>query len=210
MAGANDQVLYGQTGVQSVADGNIRPMRMTNEGALAMQAVHGQHFEASRRGKIFMAQAIITAPVIWTTEAGTGGPLLWNGSSGIVCNILAVGIGISTVSTVAAAIGLTGGYGQTAAPTSTTAIDSMTCTLLDGSNPAASVYRVGTTGTNRFFHPLGDVMTGALTTVPANFGWYNLEGLYSVPYQAFISVAASATASTTVANICLVWEEVPV
>lgn len=211
MPGGNfdpSMLIFGQVGPVIKGDGSLAPFRMTREGAFAVQGVHGEHFEASRRGKIFMAQAIVTAPVIWTTEAGTGGPLLWNGSSSIVCNILGVGIGISTVATAAGAIGLTGGYGQTAAPTTTTAIDSQTCCLLDGSSPQASVYRVGTTGTNRFFHALGDVMTGALTTVPANFGWYDVKGLYTVPYQGFISVAASATLTTAVMNITLVWEEV--
>src|SRR3972149_4152499 len=208
--GAEDQVLYGQVGVQQISDGNVRPIRMTKEGALGVQGIHGSYTEGSRRGKIFMANAIVTAPVIWTSEAGTGGPLLWNASSTVVCNILAVGWGISTVSTVAAAIGLTGGYAQTAAPTSTTAIDSQACLLLDGANPQANVYRVGTTGTNRFFLPLGDVMTGALTTVPSSFNWYPLEGLITVPQYGFISLAASAAATTLVVNFGLIWEEIPV
>ena len=210
MANGSDQVLYGQTGVQNIGDGSIRPVRTQKEGGVVTQAAHGKYAEGARRGKIFMAQAIITAPVIWTTEAGTGGPLLWNGSSSVLCNILGIGWGISTVSTVAAAIGLTGGYGQSAAPTSTTAIDTLTCTYLDGSQPSASVYRVGTTGTNRFFHALGDLMTGALTVTPGMDHWIDLDGQYILPYQSFIAFAASATASTTVMNVSLMWEEIPV
>ena len=115
-----------------------------------------QGYKASRNGRVFMAQAIVTAPVIWTTEAGTGGPLLWNGTSGataVMARLLAVGVGITVVSTVAAALGITGGPGQTAAPTSTTAIDSTANLLIGGGASACTAYRIGTTVDNKFFLP---------------------------------------------------------
>ena len=191
-------------------DGVRTQGRAGRTGEQMVSQVHGQYYEQSHRGNIFMAQAIITAPVIWTTEAGTGGPLLWNGSSSVKASILAVGWGVSTVSTVAAVIGLTGGYDQTSAPTSTTAIDSQGS--LDGGNvtPQTSVYRVGTTGTNRWFLPLGDLNTGALTTRPSTMNWIDLGGMVSLKQYGFVSFAASATASTTVMNVCIIWEEVPV
>lgn len=184
--------------------------RAGRTGEQVVSNVHGDYYEQSNRGNIFMAQAIITAPVIWTTEAGTGGPLLWNGSSTVRGSILAVGWGVSTVSTVAAAVGLTGGYDQTAAPTSTTAIDSQGS--MDGGNvtPQINAYRVGTTGTNRWFLPLGDLYTGALTTEVGKMNWVRLDGLVSLKQNGFVSFSASATASTTVMNVCIIWEEVPI
>lgn len=198
-------------GPRTAQDGvSVGQLRGGRTGEQLISQVHGQYYEQSSRGNIFMAQAIITAPVIWTTEAGTGGPLLWNGSSSVKASILAVGWGVSTVSTVAAAVGLTGGYDQTAAPTSTTAIDSQGS--LDGGNttPQISAYRVGTTGTNRWFLPVGDLMTGALTTTPQSMNWVRIDGLVTLKQYGFVSFAASATASTTVMNVCIIWEEIPV
>ena len=191
-------------------DGTRSSGRASRTNEQVVSQVHGQYYEASSRGKIFMANAIVTAPVIWTTEAGTGGPLIWNNSASIIVNVLAVGFGISVVSTVAGGLGLTQGYGQTDAPTSTTAIDNTICMNGTATASAATAYRVGTTGTNRSFFPVMSVYTGALTTDPGPIHWVRLDGLISVPYQGFVSVAASATLSTLVVNCAIIWEEVPV
>lgn len=197
-------------GNQKVGDGSVAKARGGNTGEQMVAQLHGKYAEASARGNLFMAQAIVTAPVIWTTEAGTGGPLLWNGSSTVKANLLAVGLGITVVSTVAAAIGITGGGGQTAAPTSTTAIDSTTNLLIGGPSSQCTAYRVGTTVENDFFLPFMDVNTGALTTTPGTMRWFDLNGLITVPPNCFASVAASATASTLVVQVGLVWEEIPI
>lgn len=175
--------------------------------------IHGRYYEASARGNLFVAHAIVTAPVIYTTEAGTGGPLLWNGSAvtpgrHVKANILAVGFGVTTVTTVAAALGLTGGA-QAAAPTSTTAIDSTANLLIEGDDSRCTTYRVGTTEENKFFMPFAHVHTGALTVDTTGIQWVDLAGMITVEPGNFVSVAASATATTLVASICLVWEEVP-
>lgn len=171
---------------------------------------HGKYTEAARRGRLFMAHAIVTAPVIWSTEAGTGGPLLWNGSSTVQANILGVGISHTVVTTVAASIGLTGGNGQSAAPTSTTAIDSTGNLLVGGAASACTAYRVGTTVDNKWFFPLGAFHTGALTVDTFGMGWFDLDGMIIVPPNCYVSVAASATATTLVMQACLVWEEIPI
>jgi hypothetical protein len=119
-----------------------------NQGQQIVNDLHGRYYEQTLRGNLFTAHAIVTAPVIYTTAAGTGGPLLWNGSSTVRAAILAVGWGISTVTTVAAVIGLTGNNGQTAAPGSTTAVDSVKNCYMGAAAPACTAYRVGTP-TNR-------------------------------------------------------------
>lgn len=210
MSNLDSAVMLGEAGPGAVSDGTSQKLRLNNRRALVTQLAHGSFAEASQRGNLFMAQAIITAPVIWTTEAGTGGPLLWNGSSTVKASILAVGFGVSVVTTVAASLGLTGGNGQSAAPTTTTAIDSQANLLIGGPAPAVSAYRVGTTVENKFFFPFADLHTGALTVDTRGVQWVMLDGLITVPPNSFVSVAASATASTTVMNACIVWEEIPV
>lgn len=194
----------------AVADGTSQKLRLDKNKSLITTLAHGKYADASRRGNLYMAHAVITAPVIYSTEAGTGGPLLWNGSSSVNASIVAVGIGITVVTTVAAAIGLTGGGGQSAAPTSTTAIDSTGNLLVGGGSSACTAYRVGTTVDNKWFMPLAALYTGALTTDIFGLGWIDLGGLITVPPNSFVSLAASATASTTVMQACIIWEEIPI
>ena len=210
MSNLDNAILLGTVGPSQAASGVDAKIRLGNQRELITGFAHGKYAEASQRGNLFMAQAIVTAPVIWTTETGTGGPLLWNGSSTVKASILAVGYGVTVVTTVAAAIGLTGGGGQSAAPTSTTAIDSTGNLLVGGAASACTAYRVGTTVENKWFLPLADVHTGALTVDTGGFHWIDLEGMLTVPPSSFVSVAASATATTLVMQVALIWEEIPI
>lgn len=200
---------YGQVGPVTSSDGATAPMRLGRGGEQIITELHGRYYEQANRGNLFTAHAIVTAPVIYTTAAGTGGPLLYNGTSDKKAVILAVGWGVSTVTTVAAILGLTGG--PTTVPSATTAADSVRNCYLGGSLPGMSAYRVGTvSAAGNFFAPLGDLQTGALTTTPGMMHWADVGGMFIVPPGYFISFAASATASTTVGNLGMVWEEVPV
>lgn len=203
----------GRVGPQVYAD-NVDPgvgQRYGKQGQQIMNDLHGRFYEQSSRGNLFTAHAIVTAPVIYTTAAGTGGPLLWNGSTTMNASILAVGWGISTVTTVAAVLGLTGNTGQTSAPSTTTAIDSVKNCFLGGGGPACTAYRIGTpSSAGNFFHPLGHLHTGALTVDTDGMHWVDVGGLFTIPQGGWISFAASATASTTVGNFGIVWEEIPV
>ena len=184
------------------------------------------YYDLCRKGQVFMAQAIVTAPVIYSTAAGTGGPLLWNGSGGVSGGsnlaavdvvILGVSWGVTVASTVASILGLTGGAGQAAAPSGTTAIDGITKTRIVGSNIGplgagnqASAYRVGTVSTaGNWFHPLGDLTTTPITAFGNNPNFVDLGGMYIVPPGSWIAVAASATATTAVLQVGLVWAEIP-
>jgi hypothetical protein len=202
--------MLGEAGTSRVADGVSAKLRLGKDRELITGMAHGMFAEASARGNLFMANAIVTAPVIWTTEAGTGGPLLWNGSSTKKASILAVGWGISVVATAAATLGLTAGWGQSAAPTTTTAIDSTGNLLVGGPASACTAYRVGTTVDNKFFIPLGDCLTGALTVEVGHMNWARLDGMITVPPNSYVSIAASATATTLVANFGIIWEELDV
>jgi hypothetical protein len=178
---------------------------------LIVSACSGRYYEMARNQRIFCAQAIVTAPVIYSTAAGTGGPLLWNGTSTVMGVILAVGIGVTVVTTVAAALGITGNTGQTAAPGTTTAIDGQRCTYLGGPLPAINAYRIGTPSVaGNFLLPVAQLHTGALTVDNVGMGWIDIGGSIIVPPGCWASIAASATATTTVAQLGLMWAEVPV
>lgn len=199
-------------GTQNIADGSTITARGGRQGETIISALHGAYTEQALRRNLFHAHAIVTAPVIYTTAAGTGGPLLWNPpTSGVNAVILAAGLAVTTVTTVAAGIGLTGNTGQSSAPTSTTAIDSRTSAFVGGAASACTPYRVGTpTNAGNFFIPLFWVHTGALTVDNTGVAWISVNGILVCPPGAWVSLAGSATASTTVAQLSLMWEEVPV
>jgi hypothetical protein len=165
--------------------------------------------DASLNKRLFMATAIVTAPVIFSTAAGTGGPLLWNGSSTVNARIIKVGFAVTTASTVAGALGFTGNTGQTSAPSSTTAIDSTANLFIGGPKSACTPYRVGTvTNAGNFLLPFAQITTGALTVTESTFNWIDLQRAITVPPGAWCSPAGSATLSTAVLQIGIIWEEI--
>lgn len=198
------------TGPQNSGDNTIIVARAGRTGEQLVSELQGRYYEQCYRGNLFMAHAIVTAPVIYTTAAGTGGPLIWNNNSAINVVLLAVTFGVSTVSTVGAALGITGNSGQTAAPTTTTAIDSNRNLKIGGALPMSTAYRVGTVASaGNFFLPFGELHTGALTTNTGQINVFDIGGAVIIPYNCWASVAASATASTTVASIGFIYTEVP-
>jgi len=185
------------------------------------------YYDLCRKGQVYMAQAIITAPVGYGTAAGTGGPLLWNGTGGLTSGfsnaqvdavILGVSWSVTTAETTTnIALGLTGGAGQTAAPTATTAIDGITSTLIHGGNigplgagNTCSAYRVGTVSTaGKWFFPMATLSTTAVTAMPHQPNYEDLAGMFIVPAGSWIAVSASVTGTAAVLQIGLVWAEIP-
>jgi hypothetical protein len=170
----------------------------------------GRYASFVAAGKCFTSYATVTAPVIFTTAAGTGGPLLYNPStSGKNAYILRVGFSSSVVTTVAGGLGFTGAGGQTAAPSSTTAIDKTgNCLIGSAVTSACTTYRVGTpTNAGTTFTPFAQFHTGALTVDTTGQNWVEVDGSFVVPPGSWFSVAGSATLSTLVVGVSLIWAE---
>lgn len=173
------------------------------------------YYDLARQGQIFSAFAPITAPVIYSTAAGTGGPLLWNGSASsptpVNVVLLAVSAILTTAATTGYALGLTGNSGQASAPTSTTAATTVKSLRIGGQAPRASAYAVGTPASaGNFFLPLIQVTTAALSVADEFVGYVDLAGSIVVPPGAWVSLAASATDTTSVLQCGLIWAEIPV
>ena len=178
-------------------------------GNLAIGVAGASYYAAVRRNELFNAYAAVTAPVIYTTAAGTGGPLLWNGTTNKVAVIIGVSLAVNVAATVVASLGFTGNTGQTAAPTPTTAITASGNNRIGGPAPSMNVYNVGTvTNAGNFFIPFAGLSTGALTTDNIALGFIDVQGQIEVPPNCWLSVAASATATTAVCQIGLIWAEI--
>lgn len=184
-------------------------------GALTQGMQNDSYYAYASRGQVFNAFAAVTAPVIYTTAAGTGGPLLWNGSGiagarAVNAVLLGLTCALTVASAVAAALGITGNKGQTAAPSATTPITASGNCFVGGAAPQCNVYSVGTVANaGNFFLPLIQLGTSAITAVDEFLGFIDLQGLIVVPPGSWASVAASATATSAVGQIGLIWAEVP-
>ena len=200
-------------GVPALASGAKNAgLMFDRQNAALVSELNAKYGALSISGRLFFAQAIVTAPVIYSTAAGTGGPLLWNPpGSGVIAQLVAAGLGVTTVTTVAAALGITGGTGQNVVPTSTTAIDGSGNCYFGGAAAKVSSFRVGTVAVaGTFLIPFGQLHTGALTVDNTGIEWFDLWGALSFGPGGWASVAASATATTTVATIGLLWAELPI
>jgi len=187
------------------------PLGNVNE--LLTSNVLGEYAHLVKAGKVFSAYALVTAPVIYSTAAGTGGPLIWNRpGSGIDAHILAAGFGgLTTAATAAGSVGLTGNGGQVVAPTSTTAIDGIQNNLVGGgATQMGGVYRVGTPANAGVgIMGLAAVGTGAITAVEIAVAWVELKGTFIIPPGSWGSLAGNATLTAGVMALFLVWAELP-
>jgi len=181
-------------------------------GEVLVSELCGRYSRLAAEGRLFSAFALITSGVIYSTAAGTGGPLLWNGTSNMNAHLLGVLVGgVTTANTVATSIGLTGNGGQTAAPGSPTAIDASGNMLIGGPGPAMNVYRIGTvTNAGNRFVPLSAYGTGAINSLVSNPGWIDIGGSMIVPPYGWASVSFGNTATTGVIQLGLIWAEIPV
>lgn len=200
------------TGPQAAADSTQIQARGGRTGETIVSELHGRYAEASMRKNLFIAHAILTAPVIYTTAAGTGGPLLWNGSSTVYGSVIAVGYSSSVVTTVAGGLGLTGNSGQSAAPTTTTTIDGSGNLYIGGAAPAITPYRIGTVTTaGSWIMPFAEFHTGALTTQGTEpMTWFDVGGMVTFGPGSWVSPAGTATLSTLQVRVSIIWEEIPI
>ncbi len=170
------------------------------------------YYDWVKQGKVFVAYATLTTPVIYTTAGGTGGPLLWNNSAvglrAVNAVLLAVSAVLTVATSVASALGITGGI--SVLPTSTTAIDGSSNCLIGGPAPLCNTYRIGTVATaGAFFVPTHDLGTGAITAANTAPAWVDLGGTIIVPPGGWASVAAAATATSGQLKVALMWAEIP-
>ena len=82
---------------------------------------------------------------------------------------------------------------------------------LGGPASNCTTYRVATPSTaGGFLLPLGQVHTGALSVDTSPFIWIDIGGALVIPPGSWASIAASATLTTAVMQLGMIWEEVPV
>ena len=183
-------------------------------GELGMSEFMARYGTLVKAGVVQTALAIVTAPVIWSTAAGAGGPLIWNKpNSGVDAYILAVTFSNpTTASGESGALGVATSIGQTVAPTTATAIDASGNAYAGGAaTKMGAVDRIATVANAAtVFVPLSGVSTGATSVFGVNDNFVELAGMIVVSPGSCGFVAATATLTTAVIQIGLIWAELPV
>ena len=194
-----------------LSGGNAAGVPSGNTGELLVSQLAGKYSHLVKAGKVHSSASITTAMVIYSTAAGTGGPLIWNPpGSGIDVHILSASVLTRVVTTVAGGIGFTGAGGQSVAPTTTTAADAAGNVLIGGAASAASAFRLGTpANAGTVFIPLFGAVTGALTVQHTYVATVDIDGAIIIPPGAWGALAGNATLSTLQVTTGLVWAELP-
>lgn len=197
---------------KSQTDGNGSGVPSGFLDELLISELVARYSSLCKFGRLFSAYATLTAPVIFSTAAGTGGPLLWNKpKSGIEAHILAIGLSSSVVTTVAGGLGLTGNAGQFSAPGTATNADATGNLYIGGPNTGlGGVYRIGTpTNAGNIFFPFAQFHTGALTVDTTLMTWMDVGGAMIIGEGCWGSVAGSQTLTTLQVQVGMIWAELP-
>ena len=180
-------------------------------GDLVLTELMGRYATLAKSQKLFFASASITAPVIYSTAAQLG-PMIWNRpGSGLDAHILAILLSQpSTAYTVAGSLGWASNV-QATAPTSPTAIVATNCYAGGGASQMGAVNSAGTVIVLPVptFLPLIAVNTGAISVTAVGTTWADVGGSLIVSPGTVGYVCSSATLSTGVAIIGLLWAEGP-
>lgn len=170
---------------------------------------------AGGRGNIFSAYAAGVTPTVYTGTALTG-PILYNnsqsgGGKGVTAFLLAVSYGVTVASTVAGAIGMAVGNQGTSAPGTNTAITLRGNLNPAGPTPQCTLYNTATlANAPTAFFPTGHVETGAITVATDDDNTVFLGGCIEIDAGGYYAaVASSATLTTSVVQVGLVWIEFP-
>ncbi len=180
-------------------------------GDLLLTELMGRYATLAKAQKLFCASIAITAPVIYST-AIQAGPMIWNRpGSGLDAHILAILLSQpSTAYTVAGSLGWASNV-QATAPTSPTALVPMNCYAGGGASGMGAINSVGTVFVLPVptFLPLIAVNTGAISVTAVGTTWFDVGGSLIVSPGTVGYVCSSATLSTGVAFISLIWAEGP-
>jgi hypothetical protein len=181
-------------------------------GDLLFSEVMPKYATLAKSQKVFYVSATVTAPVIFSTAAQLG-PMLWNRpGSGVDAHLLAVCLSSpTTAATVAGAIGWASNAQTTAPTTPGTALVAVNAYAGGG---ASQMGFIGSTGTVLIlpvpiFMPLIAVNTGAVSVNGISQNWLDVGGALIVGPGTVGYICGSATLSTMVLQVGIVWAELP-
>lgn len=216
----NSTLLTGQVQNPSLSpnkDGDVVPIGMSREGVQHVMQIHGQWFNASRRGNLFVAStaaAGVTVPVEDTTNLASTAGIVNPITSGVIMELVALGI-INTTIDVAVKphvicfqknLSTSGGP-----PTSVTALTAHSMPLSLGATTAKCVAHSVATFTNSVEMTPRLNCLGTLQSAvgEAAKGWFTFDGMITMGPDTALAIVNSVTAVAG-HQFTYVWAEWPV
>ncbi len=214
--------ITGRVGVGSYGDNEEATARADNSGALVTVPLHGQHYEAARRGQAFFASSADDGIALITTATTGGHPTLWN-PSGSGVNLSIIRLELAWASGTQAPGQLEWNVIQNAGSSHATGASIVTATKVDaspclvGSGAASKAIWSPTTNSflvaPPFLRSTGIALATAVVTA-AGIGAVQLKADYDgdfviAPDTAIALTAGNAT-TTALFVVTITWEEIPV
>ena len=206
-------------GAVSQVPGSTAALRGSNMGALVVDELFGQQYEATYRGQTFFGanQAVVaTALASGLTATNTGG-LVLNNPIGNTKNLVlrAASIGVILAQTNAAVISLGVGFSATVAIAGTLTAITPQNALVGPSGPAAtaglySSASITLQATPVYARHLCSLSTGALTVQQGDQFYVDLQGGIILQPGAYCNFISSAAGTASSLFFGFVWDEVPV
>ena len=207
-------IIQGQVGqptISTLSAGTTPPVRQGQLGDVIVSELHGRYYETAYRRNMYTATltaGTTTSAALSTTFTGL---LLLNPNNSQV-NIVVNKVGFSflVAFTAAAAIGLQTGNQSTALLSGlTTTNTSVRPNFVGAGTGSALTYSAATTTGPVLQQLFGAGLTGAITTTPQVFSYFDLEGSLILPPGAWVGSYTSTASGASGMLMTIQYEEIP-
>jgi hypothetical protein len=201
----------GQPSTTSIAAGTTPAIRQGQLGDMIVSELHGRYYETAYRRNMYTATltaGTTTSAALSTTFTGL---LLLNPNNSQV-NIVVnkVGFAFLVAFGAASAIGLQVGNQSTAALSSLTTTNTVVRpNFVGGGTGTALTYSAATTTAPVLQQIFGAGLTGAITTVPAVYSYFDMEGGLVLPPGAWVGSYTSTASGASSMLASFQYEEIP-
>ena len=207
-------IIQGQVGqptISTLSAGTTPPVRQGQLGDVIVSELHGRYYETAYRRNMYTATltaGTTTSAALSTTFTGL---LLLNPNNSQV-NIVVNKVGFSflVAFTAAAAIGLQTGNQSTAVLSGLTTTNTVVRPNFVGAGIGTALTYSAATTTGPVLQQLfGAGLTGAITTVPQVFSYFDLEGSLILPPGAWVGSYTSTASGSSGMFMTIQYEEIP-
>jgi hypothetical protein len=202
----------GAPGSRSITPGTTPPARLGQLSDVIVSELHGRYYETTYNRNMFTAALTAgTTTSVGLSTTQTGLLLLNPNNSSVNLVVNKVGYCFLVAFAAASAIGIQAGTQSTALLSGLTTTNTQTKSNLIG-NPTSSqalTYSAATTTAPWVQMLFGTGLTGAITTTPAVYSFFDIEGGLIIPPGGWIATYTSTASGASSTLASFTYEEVP-
>jgi hypothetical protein len=202
------QAFVGVVGPTAQSDGMTPGIRLGRSAEVIVDELHGRYYETTYRKAMYSGSILGQVTTVGLATTYTGLVLANPPGSSVNLVLNKVGVGFLVAFAAAAAVGIMTGFSTTAL-TGVTAVTTRS-QLFNGAGPGQGVLaNVATLPIAPTINTIfGAGLTGAITTVPAVFGLFDLEGSIILPPGGYAAIYTSTASGAASMAASMQWEEV--